>query len=370
MRFSQLGVVAALAVADAFLLPPSISAADTDILKTLPFEDAVAVDGCVMEINCPGCPVVNDLGDKMHSTQVDSVLKLDFRLVHDEIDRLYLNNLQIYPMNPSAENFMEPLTAAQMIKTTDNTWEYSSTPKLGYAINVERSATTEDQLDLVSVHIEIIEVAGLYLSSMPIVEIKLLEIPSHKLMIGDAVISEPTTPSSKPGEQECSTILCKWRAIVAGKLSKLKGCGSKARPVFQVVPAPYRSQGPHDRPHHDHPHPHGKHPNGPHRPYRHHHRHGGLTRFLKGIVMHVVIPVLIGVMVGITASLLGMVIGHIAIFVWRVLFRRNTPRGQYIKVHQEVVAVEDATDETKGFMEHQGPPPVYEDVVIVEKASD
>ena len=166
MRFSQLGVVAALAVADAFLLPPSISAADTDILKTLPFEDAVAVDGRVMEINCPGCPVVNDLGDKMHSTQVDSVLKLDFRLVHDEIDRLYLNNLQIYPMNPSAENFMEPLTAAQMIKTTDNTWEYSSTPKLGYAINVERSATTEDQLDLVSVHIEIIEVAGLYLEEL------------------------------------------------------------------------------------------------------------------------------------------------------------------------------------------------------------
>jgi hypothetical protein len=86
--------------------------------------------------------------------------------------------------------------------------------------------------------------------------------------------------------------------------------------------------------------------------------------------MHVVIPVLIGVMVGITASLLGMVVGHIVIFVWRILFRRNTPRQQYTKVQQEESAVEDVTDETKGFMEHQGPPPVYEEIVIVESASE
>jgi hypothetical protein len=364
MRFSQLGVVAALAVADAFLLPPSISAADTDIIKTLPFEDAVAIDGRVVEINCPGCAVANDIQDKMHSTQVDSVLKLDFRLVHDEFDRLYLNNLQIYPMNPSAENFLEPLTATQMIKNNDNTWEYSSTPKLGYAISVERPITNQGELDLVSIHVEILEVANIYLPSMPIVEIKLLETPSHKLMIGDAVISEPATQPSKPiDEQECRTILCRWRAIVGDKLSKLKGCGSKARPAVQVTPpTPHKAHG-----HHDHPH--GKHPNGPHRPYRHHHRHGGLTRFLKGIVMHVVIPVLIGVMVGITASLLGMVVGHIAIFVWRILFRRNTPRQQYIKVQQEEVA-DEVMDESKGFMAHQGPPPVYEEVVIVEKASE
>jgi hypothetical protein len=74
-------------------------------------------------------------------------------------------------------------------------------------------------------------------------------------------------------------------------------------------------------------------------------------------------------MVGITASLLGMVVGHIAIFVWRILFRRNTPRQQYIKVQQEEVA-DEVMDESKGFMAHQGPPPVYEEVVIVEKASE
>ena len=86
--------------------------------------------------------------------------------------------------------------------------------------------------------------------------------------------------------------------------------------------------------------------------------------------MHVVIPVLIGVMVGITASLLGMIVGHIAIFFWRILFRRNTPRQQYIKVQQEEDVVDDVADETKAFMAHQGPPPVYEEVVIVEKVSE
>jgi hypothetical protein len=368
MRFSQIGVVAALAVADAFLLPPEISAADTDIIKTLPFEDAVAVDGRVMEINCPGCPVMTDIEDKMHSTQADSVLKLNFKLVHAEQDRLYLNNLQIYPMNPSADNFFEPLTAPQMIKTEDNTWEYSSSPKLGYAIHVAHpvSRSNQDQLDLVSIHIEIIEVADKYLPAMPIVEIKLLETPSHKLMIGDAIIKEPQSQTpSKPtdDEQECTTILCKWRAIFADRLSKLKGCGSKARPSGQVVPA-HKTHG-----HHGRPHPHGPRPNGPHRPYRHHHKHHGITRFLKGIVLHVVIPVLIGVMVGITASLLGMIVGHIVIFIWRTLFRRGQ-RQQYIKVQQEEIVVEDVTDENKGLMEHQGPPPVYEEVVVVEKASE
>jgi hypothetical protein len=83
--------------------------------------------------------------------------------------------------------------------------------------------------------------------------------------------------------------------------------------------------------------------------------------------MHVVIPVLIGIMVGITASLVGMVVGHTVIFIWRALFRRGQ-RPQYAKVQQEEVD-EDVTDEIKGLMEHQGPPPVYEEVVVIEKAS-
>jgi hypothetical protein len=64
-----------------------------------------------------------------------------------------------------------------------------------------------------------------------------------------------------------------------------------------------------------------------------------------------------------------MVVGHIAIFIWRALFRRGQ-RPQYSKLQQEEIVVEDVTDATKSFIEPEGPPPVYEEVVVVEKASE
>jgi hypothetical protein len=381
MRFSLLGVVAALAVADAFLLPPEISAADSDIIKTLPFEDAVPIDERIVKLPCPGCPLRTDFNIKMPSGPVESYLKFEYKIVHDEEDRLYMNNVQIYP-RPRVIN-AGFLQATEMIKSSDNTWGSSLKPMwitdYGISVELERPVTDskEDQLNLLSIRVRILGIFSTPVPTIPIMEIKLLETPSHKLMIGDAITTEPKplrplgslppsefTPSSDPVyvAQECTTLLCKWRAIVADRLSMLKGCGSKNRPaVAHVIPA-HKTHGHHGRPHQGH------RPNGPHRSSRHHHRHG-LTRFLKSVVMHVVIPVLIGVMVGITASLLGMVVGHIVIFIWRALFRRGQ-RSQYAKVQQEVVVVEDVIDEAKGLMDHQGPPPVYEDVVVVEKASE
>ena len=82
---------------------------------------------------------------------------------------------------------------------------------------------------------------------------------------------------------------------------------------------------------------------------------------------------MIGVVVGVTTSLIGMVVGHLIVFLWRVLFRRGQ-RGQYRKVQQEETAAEE--DETKSFIEHHGPPPTYEEApayeeaVVSEKASE
>jgi len=369
MRFAQLRAAAALLSVSqtlAFLLPPEISAEDTDIIKTLPFEDAVAIDGRVMEINCPGCPVVTNIEGKMHSAQVDSILQLNFTVSHDAFDRLFLNGLQIYPLDSHAA-FMEPLTASQMVKASDNTWQYVSTPKLGYSLSVRHplSSSNQDQLDLVAIHLEIVEVADKFLSGMPSIELKLLETPSGKLMIGDAQITAPKSPASKPTDdgQECTTTLCKWRAIVADKLSKLKGCGSKSRPEpahFAEGWSPKANHGKHHGDHSEH---------RPHRPYRHHHRHGGFARFLRGVVLHVFIPVLIGIMVGITASLIGMVVGHIAIFVWRLLFRRGQ-RARYTRVQQDDAVIEESNDETKSFLDHQGPPPVYPEPPVYTEADE
>ena len=83
---------------------------------------------------------------------------------------------------------------------------------------------------------------------------------------------------------------------------------------------------------------------------------------------------MIGVVVGVTTSLIGMVVGHLVVFIWRVLFRRGQ-RGQYRKVQQED-AVTEGDEETKTFLDHQGPPPTYEEApsyenaVVDEKASE
>jgi hypothetical protein len=366
MRFSQLSAVASVvAAAQAFLLPPEISEADIDIIKTLPFEDAVGIDNRVMEISCPGCPVVTDIEGKMHSTQVESMLQLNFSLSHDNsVDHLMLNGMQIYPIDPRSSQFMEPLTASQMLKASDDTWEYSSTPKLGYSLSVRHPAVSskKDQIDLVSIHLEIVEVADKFINGIPTVDLKLLETPTGKLMISDAAIAAPLSEISNPtdNDQQCTTIVCKWRAIIADRLSKLKGCGGKAKPAFVSVTnsKDHGHHGGHKRPH----------GSGSHRPYRHHHRHGGITRFLRGIVMHIFIPVLIGVMVGITASLIGMIVGHIVIFTWRILFRRGQ-RGQCNKRCSKYTKVEQndtADEEAKSFLQNQDPPPHYE--VVVKEA--
>lgn len=355
MRFTQAGAAAALfGLSSAFLLPPTISEADKDIITTLPFEDAVDIGTRVMEINCPGCPVVPEIEGNNHLQQPPSILKMNFTISHESTDQLLLNGLPIYPIDPLSEAFMTPLTAPLVAKTMENTWEQVSTPMLGYSLSVRHPVvySSQDQLDLVAIHLEIKIVGDKFVSGLPSVEIKLLETPSGQLMIGDASITQPKSELEKPTDdgQECTTILCKWRAIVADRLSKLKGCGSKARPEPKVFSS-------HKKPHHGH---HGR--PGPHRPFRHHHRHGSFARFLKGIVLHVFIPVLIGIMVGITASLVGMIAGHIVIFVWRTVFRRGQ-KQHCIKVKSQASKEE---EETQSFLGHQGPPPEY-DEAIVEK---
>lgn len=367
MRFTQLGAATALVagaqIAQAFLLPPTITEAESDIVNILPFENAVSIKDRVMEVNCPGCPVaISDLEGKMHSTQAESILRLNFSLSFNDQDRLLMNDIQIYPVAAESATFMGLLTADQLVKSPAGTWEYSSSPKLGYSLILSHPSVTSnnEQLDLVLVKLEVLEVADKFVHGIPAIVIKLLETPSGKLMIGDTEIIPAPSRVSTPtdSDKECTSTLCKWRAIIADKLSKIKGCVGKNR----------HSQGKHGqgiRPHgHGRPRPHG-----PHRPHRHHHRRGGFARFLRSIVLHIFIPIMIGVVVGVTTSLVGMVVGHLIVFIWRILFRRGQ-RGQYHRV-QDIV--EDGED--KSFLEPQGPPPTYEEApayevaVVNEKAS-
>lgn len=361
MRFAQLGAASALvAVTQAFLLPPMI-AVDPSIVKLSPSNEVVSITDRVIDIDCPGCPVsVTDVAGKVHSVQAESKLRLKFSLSLNEADHLLLNGHEIYPIDFRHYALGKPLEADQLVRSPANTWEYAASPELGYSINVVRHSETSsnnEQLDLIEIHIRIAEVADTLVDGIPIVNLKLLQTPSRKLMIADADIAPARSPKSKhTGDgQECTTIICKWRAIIASKLPKIGGCAGKAHAGAQGS-RQASAIGTHG---------HGRsRPHGPHRSHRHHHRHGGFVRVLRNIVLHVLIPVMIGVVVGVTTSLVGMVVGHLIIFIWRVLFRRGQ-RGQYHRIQQEDAI---ADEETKSFLKPQGPPPSYEEAPVYEEA--
>jgi len=273
-----------------------------------------------------------------------------------------LNDIQLYPIDEMSQSFMTAFTADQLVKTADGHWNYAASPKLGYSLSILRPAPQfkTEPIGLVAISLEVVEIGQAFIQGFPVIEAKLLETSSGKLMIRGLTTRPSPTISSTP-DQECTSFACKWRAIVADKISKLKGlkgCSGMKRPQTSsadVTPKPAKPF------HHGHHRP----AHGAHRPHRHHHKHSGFVKFLRGLVFHVFIPIMIGVVVGILASVVGMVAGHIAIFVWRVLFRRGQSPGCH-RLHEESNSKND--EDAKSLLGHDTPPPVYEDAPAYEDA--
>lgn len=345
MRFTQLGSLAALAgFSQAFLIPSTISTADVKIVEAVPFEVEAALEGRVLEVNCPRCPVDGSEAILRHA---DSILRFNVSIEHgdDSPDLLMVNGLQVFPVDPQATT-AKSLSADQLVKRPDGTWGYSSSPELGYSMSVKPFHDGKQQLSVYGIHLRVIEVGTTFVRGIPAIDLKVLKTPSGKLMIASGQVGAGRVPTvHKP---QCPSLLCHWKAAIANKVEALKkGCGSKqARPHKGPRPHGGHREGGHRRPHH-HPRPH----------------QNSFGRFVQSLVLHVLMPILIGVALGITASLVGMVVGHTAIFFWRLFFRRGE-RGQYCRVKQQEV-VGEANEESKTFLENQGPPPVYEDAVVV-----
>lgn len=343
-------LLAGLSVAaQAFLLPPTVSSVDSDIINALPIEESAQVDGQVVSLKCSGCPVAaaDASGNTVWVQGVESKLQLSFSISSNDVDTLLLNGVQIYPPHDLS---MVPLTAPQI--TSDG---QQIDMRLGYELSIKPVVKSNDeQLELIAVDLQIVEIADQFVNGLESVAMKLLKTPSGKLMIGNLETAPTTNPIVNPSDtgKECTTLICKWRAIVADKLSHLtpkKGCGTKGRPNEDIATG--------GRPH--------KH----HGPNRQHHKHHRVARFflaLKSVAIHVLIPIFIGIAVGMTASLIGMLVGNIVVFLWRALYRRGR-KGSYSRVQQEETAVPNSTDETKTFADHQGPPPVYEDVIVMDE---
>ncbi|RFU32409.1 hypothetical protein B7463_g3922, partial [Scytalidium lignicola] len=372
---SLAGVAAFAALGQAVLLPPTLTPADKPIVEALPFEHNVESETRAFIVDCPGCPVaLPDAVGALHNVaDLESRLVLNFTIAHDDgIDRLLLNDAQIYPNNPSVASLLGPVTARQIVKSPNRErfWDDVATPKLGYKLLIDRPPLRhQTQLDLVNLKFQIIEVGGQFIHGFDEINIRLLETLSQKLMIGGLKVIPQHATSTPSKDAECKSLLCKLTAILNHMHPKTKGCGRKSGQHSEFA----HGRRPHHANHDDHPSHknHGDHDaNGRHdhhqqhyQQHHHHHSHHTMIRFVKGVALHVVVPLAIGVMVGITASFVGFLAATFVVFLWRLLFRRNRAPA-YDQVPQEDTVAEESEKSKIALQEEQmEAPPVYEEAV-------
>jgi hypothetical protein len=367
LRLVQLAAaVASLApLSQAFLIPSTSLAAASN-----PHHGLVDVfhhgDELRTNVPCPGCPITSDTIDQAirDDPKTRKFIEVNVTLSRNEQgDSLLLNGQQAYPFTLSSEIFQGKLHANQILMSFPAGRSLVGSVDLGYAITIhhpsEKAGDAANPLDMVEVRLQIIDMDGFQIKDWPGLTVKLLETQDHHLMMQTVEVST-STKSGSPGQ--CNTMMCAWKAwrqALKDRLPKHKGCGGR-RPAHEISATEIEQGG---RPHH-----------GFHHKFHHdhHHHHAGLARFFRAAVIRVFIPIMIGLFIGATASVVGIIVGHMAIFVWRVLFRRGQ-RSSYTRVEAETVDDDDdeEDDETKSFIPNQEAPPVYEEApVYAEKPSE
>ncbi|KAL7621151.1 hypothetical protein AAE478_008467 [Parahypoxylon ruwenzoriense] len=384
MQLTAIIAAAGLAVSttNAILLPPEISESDKDIVSTLPVPVEADInipkiaEAQTLKLKCPGCPVrIAHHGQGMAlATDIPSHLELDFSIEpSDGADRLMLNGFELYP---NADPFRNSLTAAVQpdyaLRPMKRPPHFKgprpqSVQTLGFGMQTSPIAKNEeDSLELIMVELDIIEVGDVFVAGIPNVQIKLVKTPSGKLMIGEIATASTETMQNNPmdKQEECTTLLCKWKAVIMQKLASLrlhKGCGG--RPAHAKVHTQSEEDG--SRQGHHHQHEHG-----------HHQKNWGLL--FRNIASHILLPVAIGILAGVAASILGMMVGTFIVFLWRLVVRpagsrRHHRHGHHHKASRHEVA---ADDEKSGLMTHEeevDTPPAYIEsglVIVDDKKSE
>ncbi|KAI8623134.1 hypothetical protein F5Y19DRAFT_459648 [Xylariaceae sp. FL1651] len=364
---SLIAAVGLVATANALLLPPDLPISDNDAISTLPVPTDVDVDVQIskapetqtLALKCPGCIRRKPFNNKAkHHKEIPSHLTLDFSIEStDGADRLTVNGYELYP-NP--DPLRETLTAAVQPDMSNrrmgNPMRVKGKGKdkikphpqniqpLGFGTQVQTVHTDDDDdLQLVSVEIQIIEVGNVFVDGIPNVQVKLVKTPSGKLAIGTIDVTDMSAGNPMDKQKECSTMLCRWKALFFEKLSKLrfmKGCGGNRG---QRPPFPHHGQGPH--PHHMKP----------------KHRWG---QIFMTIASHILLPVLIGILAGVSASIIGMMAGTFAVFIWRMFYRRSGSRSSHRcryahKAAKEEIAVDGEKSGLMADQEEVEAPPAY-----------
>ncbi len=154
------------------------------------------------------------------------------------------------------------------------------------------AADRDSGMELVSVDFQVLEVGNTLVDGLANVHMKLIKTPEGGLMMGAVELTAAQTVSSPmdPAKQdECTTIVCKWRAIIADHLKHIKphhGCAGKTG-HHQVDGADGQVQA--HRHHHDG------------RPFRMHEH--SWSQLFKKFGSHIFFPIFVGIVAGVVASM-------------------------------------------------------------------
>ncbi|KAJ3567715.1 hypothetical protein NPX13_g6672 [Xylaria arbuscula] len=229
------GVGLAATTANALLVPLDFPISDVDdSVTTLPVPTEIDADVAVskvpvpasttLNLKCPGCIISRH----KHRKEIPSHLQLDFTIEStDGADRLTLNGYELYP-NPDLlrETLTAPLLPDMMFRHLGDKpgaiehFREKHIQRLGFAMETEAVATDDNEnLQLVTVDVQIIEIGDVFIERIPDVQVKLVKTPSGKLAIGTVEPIESKGAGSLDGAYECSTMICMMEGCILRKCS-------------------------------------------------------------------------------------------------------------------------------------------------------
>lgn len=373
------------AVANAFLIPAQLSAAEIEAFEAVPVESLAVAQSQTVNLDCAGCPPVlkkhHGNGKPKHHKQHSSHLELDFSIA--DADRLLVNGFELYPNSDPFTNVLVAAQVADKHKKHHNKHhkdaedagtalqshhkfrphEHKSmavAQQLGFGLQIHPVTKTADEgMDLVVIDLQIIEVGSVFVDGLPNVRVHLIKSPDNQLLIAkiEQTASENTSSPMGDEQKECTTYICKWRAIITAQLERMKahGCAGMMGGKTGHGAA------------HTHHHQHGQQPGH----MTHHNRQHGWALLFRKLTSHIILPVLVGIVAGVSVSILGMLVGTVLVGLWRKFVRgqsffpshhcRRLARSSHHKASRQEAAF---AEEKSGLMANQEelpPPPSYED---------
>ncbi|RKF76564.1 hypothetical protein GcM3_078026 [Golovinomyces cichoracearum] len=287
-----------------------------------------------------------------HFDKSESILELNFTIQHKDIDHLMLNDIVIYPANVALQTIeAESLTAPHLIKSHKNKWEYVSAAKLGYMVNVDNLGKPKEDVEQITVQIDIFEETATPFHATQTIQLQLSK-PYEKLIIKapPTSISRTQKYSGSIDNKKCNQILCTVKSGITKALTKAKGALKSCHKMIKShLFKDHKISSSQFRLHEQEPQLNLKFSNPRFHSENslHYHLRPKNIAFLRKTILPNIIPTLMGIVAGISAAIIGVLLGHLAVYIWSSLRCRNSNR--YISIEQS-----DSTDpERDGSNYHQ-----------------